>query len=299
MDDIAIAAHDVRCRYGSFEAVGGVDLAVRRGELLCLAGTNGAAKTTIVDTLCGHRRPSGGRVRLLGLDPARHRHRLAARVGVVPQDPGFAGGLTTQETYALWTRLRGHRPERGLADTDLAHRGRVPVRQLSGGERRRLDLAIALAGQPPVLLLDEPTAGLDPEARERAWALIRDRRAAGAAVLLTTHATDEAEALADRYVVMHAGTVAAAGTAAEITAGLAHLISTVVPAHLRRREPPRLRGRATWRELPGGQAELVVTTREPDADVAVLRGWSPVPLDRLAVTPPSVGDVLRRLAASA
>ncbi|GLW29142.1 ABC transporter ATP-binding protein [Actinoplanes regularis] len=298
MDDIAIAAHDLRCRYGDFEAVGGVGLAVRRGELLCLAGTNGAGKTTIVDTLCGHRRPVGGHARLLGLDPARHRHRLAARVGVVPQDPGFAGGLTTEETYALWTRLRGHRPHRGLAEAGLAHRRRVPVRQLSGGERRRLDLAIALAGHPPVLLLDEPTAGLDLEARERAWTLIRERRAAGAAVLLTTHAVEEAETLADRYVVVHGGVVAAAGTAAEITAGLAHRITTVVPARLRRLEPPRLCGQATWRELPGGQAELVVTTPEPGADTAALRGWSPVPLDRLAVTPPSIGDVLRRLAVS-
>ncbi|GAA0809993.1 ABC transporter ATP-binding protein [Spirilliplanes yamanashiensis] len=299
MTDNVLTARDLRCRYGAFEAVRGAGFTVRRGELLCLLGTNGAGKTTVLDVLRGHRRPTGGAVRVLGLDPARHRRRLAPAVGVVPQDPGFAGALTVAETCELWVRLRGLRPDAGApAEVGLDHRLTVPVRQLSGGERRRLDLAIALAGHPAALLLDEPTAGLDPQSRERAWELIRARCAAGAAVLLTTHALDEVEALADRIVLLRAGRVVAAGTPAEVTAGRPHRIVCAVPARLRDRPPPALAGAVAWRATAGPGAELTVTTPAPAADLDALRAWAaPAGLARVAVTPPSVGDLLREVPA--
>src|SRR5688572_26110123 len=167
----------LRCRYGDYEAVRGVDLTVGRGELFALLGTNGAGKTTILDTLQGHLRPSAGEVRVLGLDVHRERHRVAARTGVVMQESGFAPGLTVTETLTLWQRLYGSSamsamsatPAALLDEVELSHRSRVRVGALSGGEKRRLDLAAALCGDPELLFLDEPTTGLDPQSRERAW----------------------------------------------------------------------------------------------------------------------------------
>jgi ABC-2 type transport system ATP-binding protein len=223
-DRIPLHCAGLRYAYGAFEAVAGVDLSVPSGCLFALLGTNGAGKTTLLEVLRGHRRPSAGRARVWGRDPARDRSRLAARVGVLPQDSGFAPALTVSETLRLWARLAGRAPTAagvtaGLAEVRLEHRAGVAVRQLSGGERRRLDLAVAVAGDPPLLLLDEPTTGLDPESRDDAWAAIRRRVRGGASVLVTTHYLEEAEAYADRLAVMHRGRIAVAGTPAEVTAG--------------------------------------------------------------------------------
>ena len=202
----------LRYSYGRFEAVAGVGLAVGAGEMVALLGTNGAGKTSMMDLIRGFRRPSAGTVRVLGRDPARCRRELARLVGVVPQDSGFAPALTVAETLRLWARLGGHRvPATGLAQVGLEERAGVAVRHLSGGERRRLDLAVALAGDPPLLLLDEPTTGLDPEARDILWALIRRRVESGVTVLLTTHYLEEAEAYADRFAILHRGRVVAGG----------------------------------------------------------------------------------------
>jgi ABC-2 type transport system ATP-binding protein len=211
-----ISCIGLRYAYRSFEAVAGVDLHVPRGEVVALLGTNGAGKTTVVDLIRGHLTPAAGQVRVLGRDPVRFRRDLAPLVGVVPQDSGFTPALTVTETLRLWARLAG-RPlpaggvSRVLAEVGLEQRADVRVRRLSGGERRRLDLAVAVAGDPELLLLDEPTAGLDPESRDAAWALIGRRRAAGATVLLTTHHLEEAEAYADRFAVLHRGRIAATG----------------------------------------------------------------------------------------
>jgi ABC-2 type transport system ATP-binding protein len=174
----------------------------------------------MMDLIRGHRRPSSGTVRVLGRDPARRRRELAPLVGVVPQDSGFAPALTVAETLRLWTRLAGHSPPAdGLADVGLEDRAGVAVRHLSGGERRRLDLAVALAGRPPLLLLDEPTTGLDPEARDDCWTLIRRRVEDGVTVLLTTHYLEEAETYADRFAILHHGRVAATGARGADVAG--------------------------------------------------------------------------------
>ena len=212
-----ISCDALRLTYRSFEALAGVDLAVHRGEVVALLGTNGAGKTSLVELIRGHLRPAAGRVRVLGRDPARSRPALAPLVGVVPQDSGFTPALTVAETLRLWSGLAGHRLSAAavadlLAEVRLDHRAGVTVRWLSGGERRRLDLAVAVAGDPPLLLLDEPTAGLDPQSRDDAWATVVRRRAGGATVLVTTHQMEEARAYADRFVILHRGRVAATGT---------------------------------------------------------------------------------------
>jgi ABC-2 type transport system ATP-binding protein len=207
-----ISCTGLRYSYRRFEAVAGVDLEVGRGELVALLGTNGAGKTSMMDLIRGHLRPAAGTVRVLGRDPVRCRRELAPLVGVVPQDSGFAPALTVAETLRLWTRLAGHpMSATALGEVGLEGRAGVAIRHLSGGERRRLDLAVALAGNPPLLLLDEPATGLDPEARDDLWALIRQRVAAGVTVLLTTHYLEEADAYADRFAILHHGRVAATG----------------------------------------------------------------------------------------
>ena len=218
-----LSCRDVRVSYGPAEVVRGVDLDVGRGEIFALLGTNGAGKTTTMELLLGHRRPTGGTVRVLGRDPYLDRRRLAAEVGVVLQESGCAPDLTVTETVRLWLRLH-RRPDVARAGGELLdevrldHRAGLRVRHLSGGERRRLDLAVALAGRPRLLLLDEPTSGLDPQARSHTWAVLRNRVRRGTTVLFTTHYLEEAEALADRVAIMNAGTVAVAGTVPEVRA---------------------------------------------------------------------------------
>lgn len=214
MDPVTCAG--LRFAYGASPVVCEVDLTVRESEMFALLGTNGAGKTTVMELVLGHRRPSGGTVRLFGRDPFRDRRRLASEVGVVLQDSGCALDLTVAETIRLWLRLyrRGEvaRAAAGLlADVDLEHRAALRVRQLSGGERRRLDLAVALCGRPRLLLLDEPTSGLDPQARERTWDLLRDRRREGTTIVFTTHYLEEAEQTADRIAIMDRGRVALTG----------------------------------------------------------------------------------------
>jgi ABC-2 type transport system ATP-binding protein len=211
----------LRFSYGRSQVVRGVDLDVREGELFALLGTNGAGKTTTLELLLGHRRPSGGTVRVLGRDPWRDRRSLAADVGVVLQEGGCAPELTVAETVRLWLRLHRRRhvvrtAGALLEELHLQHRAAVRVRQLSGGEGRRLDLAVALCGDPRLLVLDEPTSGLDPQSRAHTWAVLRKRLRGGITVLVTTHYLEEAEALADRVAIMHAGKVAAIGTTAEV-----------------------------------------------------------------------------------
>ncbi|PZT75550.1 ABC transporter ATP-binding protein [Streptomyces sp. AC1-42W] len=224
-DDMArecvIQAEDVRRRYdGGFEAVSGVSFSVARGELFALLGTNGAGKTSTVELLEGLDRPDGGRVQVLGHDPYGERAAVRPRIGVMLQEGGFPSELTAAETVRMWAGCTsGSRPTaEALELVGLGHRGRVRVKQLSGGERRRLDLALALLGRPEVLFLDEPTTGLDAEGRRDTWALVRRLQEEGTTVLLTTHYLEEAEALADRLAIMHRGRIVTAGTPAEVTA---------------------------------------------------------------------------------
>ncbi|WP_318036863.1 ABC transporter ATP-binding protein [Streptomyces caniscabiei] len=227
-----IEVTDLRRVYGGgFEAVRGVSFSVGRGELFALLGTNGAGKTSTVELLEGLAPPSGGRVRVLGHDPYGERAAVRPRIGVMLQEGGFPSELTVAETVRMWAGCTsGARPVGEALDiVGLGRRADVRVKQLSGGEKRRLDLALALLGRPEVLFLDEPTTGLDAEGRQDTWELVRELRDAGTTVLLTTHYLEEAEDLADRLAILHEGTVAATGTPAEVTASQPSRISFELP----------------------------------------------------------------------
>ncbi|MDQ0581988.1 ABC transporter ATP-binding protein [Streptomyces rishiriensis] len=223
---------DLRRVYGGgFEAVRGISFHVDRGEIFALLGTNGAGKTSTVELLEGLARPDGGRIRVLGHDPYTERAAVRPRTGVMLQEGGFPSELTVAETARMWAGcVSGARPVgEALALVGLAARADVRVKQLSGGERRRLDLALAVLGEPEVLFLDEPTTGLDAEGRRDTWALVRALRDAGTTVLLTTHYLEEAENLADRLAILHEGRIAAAGTPAEVTGGQPSRITFELP----------------------------------------------------------------------
>ncbi|MFE7099416.1 ABC transporter ATP-binding protein [Streptomyces erythrochromogenes] len=220
-----ITATDVWRRYGpagsrGFDAVRGVSFTVRRGEVFGLLGTNGAGKTSTLELLEGLASPSRGTVRLFGADdPVADRARIRPRTGVMLQEGGFISELTVSETLRMWGGCTtGPRPAAdALAMTGLTGRADVQVKSLSGGERRRLDLALAVLGSPELLFLDEPTTGMDPEGRQETWDIIKDLQGRGTSIVLTTHYLEEAQALADRIAIMHAGRIALAGTVAEIT----------------------------------------------------------------------------------
>ncbi|MFG2904169.1 ABC transporter ATP-binding protein [Kitasatospora sp. NPDC048286] len=233
-DDV-IEVTDLHRHYGGgtsgYHAVRGVDLTVRRGELFALLGTNGAGKTSTMEVIEGLAAPTGGTVRVLGRDPFRERAAVRPRIGIMLQEGGFPGELTAAETGRAWAGMTsGARPvAEALELVGLGHRANVRVKQLSGGEKRRLDLAMALLGGPEVLFLDEPSTGLDPEARAAVWQLVRELRAQGTTVLLTTHYLEEAEELADRLAIMHGGRVVTSGTVAEVIAGRPARISFELP----------------------------------------------------------------------
>ena len=207
-------------RYGDRAAVDGVSFRVQRGELLALLGTNGAGKTTIIEICEGFRAPDAGVVRVLGLDPIADAGQVRPRVGVMLQD-GVGGytGARARELLDLFASYAGQPQDVDelLELVGLAEQARTPVKRLSGGQQQRLSLAMALVGRPELLFLDEPTTGMDPQARRGAWELIRRLRADGVSVVLTTHYLDEAEELADHVVVLHAGRIAAEGSPAELT----------------------------------------------------------------------------------
>jgi ABC-2 type transport system ATP-binding protein len=229
----AIEVRGLTRRYsGGFEAVRGVSFEVERGEMFALLGTNGAGKTSTVEVVEGLSRPAEGSVRVLGHDPFSERALVRPRMGVMLQEGGFPPDLTVSEATKMWAgTLTSPRPvDEALTLVDLAHRATVRVKQLSGGERRRLDLALALLGKPEVLFLDEPTTGLDPESRRNTWELIRSLLREGVTVLLTTHYLEEAQELADRLAIMHRGRIVAQGTVSDVVDAYPSRISFTLPA---------------------------------------------------------------------
>ncbi|MEC3976815.1 ABC transporter ATP-binding protein [Amycolatopsis sp. H20-H5] len=293
-DGDAVEVSGLRCRYGDFDAVRGIDLTVRAGEVFALLGTNGAGKTTTLEVLSGFHRPAGGTVRVLGIDPATQSAKLRSQLGVMMQEGGFVGELTTVETLLLWQRLvsRPDDPERLLARFDLGSRRDVAVAKLSGGERRRLDLALAVWGTPKLVILDEPTTGLDPESRRRAWDAIGELAEAGRTVVLTTHYLEEAEALADRVAIMHGGRIAATGTLAEITASQpARFDARIVgppPA-----PPPEISGELVLGR-DGPDTTVTGATDHLQQDLTLLLNWAErhsVTLEGLRAAPASLEAV--------
>jgi ABC-2 type transport system ATP-binding protein len=213
-----VVADGVSKRYGDRVVLRDVSFAVARGEVFGLLGPNGAGKTTTLEILEGFRPATAGRVRILGFDPATHDVELRQRTGVVLQECGFPLHLRVGELLDAWRSFyRSPRPLGELLDVvELAPERNRVVRRLSGGQRRRLDFALALAGDPEVVFLDEPTTGFDPEARRRCWDAIGNLRALGTTIVLTTHYLDEAQHLADRVAVLCDGTIRACGTPAQL-----------------------------------------------------------------------------------
>jgi len=298
-DGPAVRVRDLRMSFGGTEVLHGVDFDVRCGEVFCLLGPNGAGKTTTLEILEGFRPPTGGTVRVLGLDPAAQPARLRERAGMVLQECGFPRQARVAELIDVW---RAYYPNpRPLADlldvVELTGMRNTQVRKLSGGQRRRLDFALALAGDPDLIFLDEPTTGFDPEARQRCWAAIENLRGLGKTILLTTHYLDEAERLADRIAILRAGRIELCGTTQEVAirAGLATRISFTTPSALRRGQVPRPAGI----DLAVRGPESVCHTGNAALTLRLLLAWAAEhslgDLDGLAVTAPRLEDTYLQL----
>jgi ABC-2 type transport system ATP-binding protein len=214
----AIEVEGLRKSYGAYEAVRGVDFSVAAGEAVAFLGPNGAGKTTTVEILEGYRAPTAGQVSVLGLSPTRHGKELRRRVGIVLQEAGFPQELTVAELVEAWRRLysRPLAADQVIHSVGLDERRNVRAKNLSGGESRRLDLALGIVGQPEVLFLDEPTTGFDPSARRTAWELISGLVGGGMTLFLTTHYLEEAQRLADRILIIAGGRIVAEGSPEEI-----------------------------------------------------------------------------------
>jgi ABC-2 type transport system ATP-binding protein len=214
-----ISVEGLRKSYGSYEALRGVSFAVAEGEVFSLLGPNGAGKTTTVEILEGYRSRDGGEVRVLGFDPARAERDFRERIGVVLQQSQLFPNLTVAETHRIFAGYyeRPRDVDEVIKLVGLAEKRDARVKTLSGGQKRRLDLGVALVGDPDLVFLDEPTTGFDPAARRAAWEMIRSLRSLGKTILLTTHYLDEAEHLADRVAVLREGTIVREGAPAELT----------------------------------------------------------------------------------
>jgi len=290
----AVEVQGLRMSYGTLEAVRGIDLRIGRGEVFALLGPNGAGKTTTVEILEGYRRRTGGEARVLGEDPARNRRALKERVGIVLQQSGVPGYLTVRETTSM---IAGYYPHpRGVDDViglvGLADAADRRVVRLSGGQRRRLDLALALVGDPDLLFLDEPTTGFDPSARRAAWETVRSLTALGKTIFLTTHFMDEAQALADTVAIIARGEIVARGTPDSIGARASGdaMIRFALPDAT---TPPDELG-ATRTAAGLWQIE----TSDPTRTLHRLTGWAveqQIELARLEVTRPSLEDVYLEL----
>lgn len=276
-----IEVTDVWRRYGppgprGFDAVRGVQLTVGEGQLFALLGTNGAGKTSTVELIEGLASPARGTIRLFGgLDPVRDRKRVRTRTGVMLQHGGFPADLTVAETVRMWASCTTEpRPlDEAVSMVGLSGRKDVAVKNLSGGEKRRLDLALATLGRPDLLFLDEPTTGMDPEGRHDTWEIIKSLRSEGTTILLTTHYLEEAEQLADRLAIMHRGRIAASGTVSEIVDAYPSTLRFRLPPGLTPHDlPPAAELRAGLRVTAGGRVEL--STRDLQHTTTEVLVWA-------------------------
>jgi ABC-2 type transport system ATP-binding protein len=270
-----VAVRGLVKRYGGHEAVHGIDLEVQRGEIFAFLGPNGAGKTTTVEILEGFRQRTAGQVSVLGADPATAGGAWRNRVGVVLQESEPEPGLSVRECLALYAGF--YRAPRDIGETislaGLSGKAGTLATRLSGGQRRRLDVALALIGDPELIFLDEPTTGFDPSARRAAWEVISGLRHLGKTIFLTTHYMDEAEHLADRIAVLSAGRIVAQGTP-QTLGGRDHMttaISFTLPAGLAARDlPGGLRPLAE----PGPAGSTVVRSESPLVHLQMLGTWA-------------------------
>ncbi|MFD8981882.1 ABC transporter ATP-binding protein [Streptomyces sp. NPDC059564] len=215
-----IDVSDLRLDYGGTTAVDGISFQVFPGEVVALLGTNGAGKTTTLDVLEGYLKPTGGSVSVFGANPRTERARIASDIGIMLQEAGFFGDLTVVETIRAWRRFTPNAVgiDEALGIVGLEPKAKTRVGRLSGGEKRRLDLTLAVLGRPKLLFLDEPTTGLDPESRRQTWHFLKDMVDDGMTMLLTTHYMEEAEFLADRVAIMDHGRIVRHGPVSDIVA---------------------------------------------------------------------------------
>jgi ABC-type multidrug transport system ATPase subunit len=294
----AIRVVGLRKAYGTVEAVAGIDFEVAEGECFALLGPNGAGKTTTVEVLEGYRRRSAGEVEVLGFDPERGERAFRERIGIVLQSAGVDRELTVQELVTLFGGYYPH-PRNAAEVIDLVGLGdkrTARTRTLSGGQQRRLDLALGIVGDPDLLFLDEPTTGFDPSARHRSWELVESLRDLGKTILLTTHYMDEAQNLADRVAIMAAGRIVAQGSPESLGG------RDVAEAEVSFRLPPGVGLADLPGELRDGlrrhEDRVLLRTSSPTRDLHVLTGWAVArgeELEALAVTRPSLEDVYLQL----
>jgi ABC-2 type transport system ATP-binding protein len=287
----AVQVRGLRKSYGELEALRGVDFTVRRGEVLALLGPNGAGKTTLVEILEGHRRADAGEVSVLGHDPGRRERAFRERIGVVLQEGGLDPAITVREAVELYSAAypRPRPADEVIELVGLSAKVDDRASTLSGGQRRRLDLALGIAGDPELIFLDEPTTGFDPAARRQSWELIAGLRQLGKTILLTTHYMDEAQHLADRVVVIARGQVIAEGTPDTLGRDGVTVVGFRLPD-----------GAAA--PLPAGaevdRGHVRFRTETPTRDLAPLLAWAAergLELEGLTVTRPTLEDVYLEL----
>jgi ABC-2 type transport system ATP-binding protein len=294
----AIRVAGLRKSYGEVEAVAGLDFEVAEGECFALLGPNGAGKTTTVEILEGYRRRSAGEVEVLGFDPERGERSFRERIGIVLQSAGIDRELTVEEIVGLFGGYYPHPRDVGdVVDlVGLGEKRTARVKTLSGGQQRRLDLALGIVGDPDLIFLDEPTTGFDPSARRRSWELVDSLRDLGKTILLTTHYMDEAQNLADRVAIMAGGRIVAEGDPESL--GGRDVAEAVVSFRL----PDGARLTDLPGDLPDGLRQeedlVLLRTTAPTRALHALTGWALArgeELEALAVTRPSLEDVYLRL----
>jgi ABC-2 type transport system ATP-binding protein len=300
-DELAIEVRDLRKSYGDVEAVRGVSFEVARGEVFCLLGPNGAGKTTTVEILEGYRSRTAGEARVLGMDPTHGQRQLRERVGIVLQQSGVQTDLTVAELIGMYGRYYSRRRsvDELIELVELGEKRDVRARNLSGGQLRRLDLALGLVGDPDLLFLDEPTTGFDPGARRHAWSTIRTLCDLGKTVFLTTHYMDEAQHLANRVAVMNAGEIIALGRPEDLGG------RDLRPAEIRFSLPD------AWSlgdlpDIPCEQRKLErdwvqVLTKEPVVAAQRITTWAlehDVELGHFSVSQPTLEDIYLELTRS-
>ncbi|MFG1945680.1 ABC transporter ATP-binding protein [Nonomuraea sp. NPDC048826] len=293
--DPAVRLVSLAKRYGDKKAVDGLDLQVDRGEIFGLLGPNGAGKTTTLEMIAGLRAPTSGTVRVLGLDPRAERRELVRVLAVQPQQAQLFPLLTAEETLTLWRTFYERPGEVAelLAAVSLTESAGIQVRNLSGGQERRLLIACALIGRPRMVVLDEPSTGLDPNARAELWEVLLRFRDEGGTVMLSTHSMDEAQSLCDRVAIVDHGRLLAEGTPAE-------LINRHAPHHLVTfsRDPGHARdllaGRPDVFSVDVRGTKVHVSTSESEAVAALLRGVDP-PVRDVVVRAPGLDEVYREL----